>query len=234
MVENKKETTKNKLETINLNRLVFEMIDNLPERSRDIVIKRFNLNGKSAQTLDEIGKEYEITRERIRQIEMEAIRNLKSVSKKYNLDKALDYLKEIVENYSGIMSEEKIIRAFLNNKKFKANEQTILFILSLDDKIKVLRENKIHTKIYFYKEEDVLKFKEVIEIIKKYLEEKKNSISFSEIVEIMNENIEVANSYLNANKIILKNILGEWGCAEWISINPKNIKDKAYLALKKK
>lgn len=233
MAENKAKTTENKLEAIDLNRLVFKMIDNLPRRSKNIIIKRFNLDDKGVQTLDEIGREYEITRERIRQIEGETMRILKNRSKKYNLDKTLNYLKEVVENYGGIMSEEKIIRVFLNNKNFRANEQIILFVLSLDDKIKTLRENKNHKQIYFYQEKAVLKFEEKIKIIKNYLEEEKDNISFNKIIEIIDKNIEVANSYLEASKIILKNILGEWGCAEWVSINPKNIKDKAYLALKK-
>ncbi|MCK5466742.1 hypothetical protein KAI56_04600, partial [Candidatus Parcubacteria bacterium] len=72
-----------------------------------------------------------------------------------------------------------------------------------------------------------------IEKIKNYLQEKNRSIGFDKIAEIINEDAKITNSYIEANKIILKNILGEWGCEKWSYINPKNIKDKSYLSLKK-
>ena len=221
------------MEAVDLNRLIFDMLKELPERSRNIIIKRFNLDNKNAKTLDEIGKEYEITRERVRQIEAEAMIKLKKIRRKYNLDEVLNYIKEVTEDHGGVMSEERIMKIFLDNKKFKANKQIVLLILSLDDKIKIARETKSYKKRYFYEKENVLKFEETIEKIKNYLQEKNRSINFNEIRELINEDAKIANSYLEANKIILKNILGEWGCEKWPHINPKNIKDKSYLSLKK-
>ncbi len=243
MAENKEKTGENKLEAVDLNRLILDMINKLPERSRNIIIKRFNLDNKGVKTLDEIGKEYEITRERVRQIEVEAMAKLKKTSRKYNLDEALGYIKEGVKNHGGIMSKEKIIKIFLDGENFKANKQTMLLILSLDDKIKILRETKIYKKIYFYEKENVLKFEKATEKIKNYLQEKNRDISFNKITELVNESVNEDNSlplsvkaigsYLEANKIILKSILGEWGSEKWSYINPKNIRDKSYLSLKK-
>ncbi len=50
----------------------------LNEREKDIVIKHFGLNNEQALTLEEIGKKYGISRERVRQIESAAIRKLRS------------------------------------------------------------------------------------------------------------------------------------------------------------
>ena len=235
MAENKEKTSENELEAIDLNRLIFKMLDKLPERSKNIIVKRFNLDNKNAKTLDEIGKEYEITRERVRQIEGEAMIKLKKDSELFENSESnvFDYLKEAVENHGGIMSEEKIIRVFLNNKNFEASKQVVLFILSLDDRIKTTKENRAYRRIYFYEQEAVLKFEKIIKKVEDYLQEKNRSMSFSKIMELAGEGVDKTESYLEANKIILKNILGEWGCAKWSDINPKNIKDKAYLALKK-
>lgn len=58
--------------------LVDQMIDELPDRERDIVAKRFGLDGNNRIfTLDEIGKLYGVSKERIRQLESKAIRRLK-------------------------------------------------------------------------------------------------------------------------------------------------------------
>ena len=49
----------------------------LTEREYQVVSKRFGLNGLPVMTLDEVGKELGVTRERIRQIEAKALRRLK-------------------------------------------------------------------------------------------------------------------------------------------------------------
>lgn len=50
----------------------------LNERERDIIIKHFGLGEEAPITLEDIGKQYGITRERVRQIESKAIRKLKA------------------------------------------------------------------------------------------------------------------------------------------------------------
>ena len=54
-----------------------ELLDTLDPRSRAVIIKRFGLNGGEPMTLEEIGKEFDVTRERIRQIEAKALRKLR-------------------------------------------------------------------------------------------------------------------------------------------------------------
>ncbi len=50
----------------------------LTDRARQILEMRFGLNGRAPLTLDEIGDHFGLTRERIRQIQVEAIRKLKA------------------------------------------------------------------------------------------------------------------------------------------------------------
>ena len=52
-------------------------INELTERERDILILRYGLNKNGPMTLDEIGKGYGLTRERIRQIEYKALGKLR-------------------------------------------------------------------------------------------------------------------------------------------------------------
>src|SRR3989344_1343203 len=58
--------------------VVSELFRGLSSREQDILRRRFGLHGKGNETLEEIGTGYNVTRERIRQIENTAIRNIKS------------------------------------------------------------------------------------------------------------------------------------------------------------
>jgi len=54
------------------------ILDTLDKREKDIIIARFGLNGRKAQTLDEVAMDYKLTKERIRQIEQEALHKLRN------------------------------------------------------------------------------------------------------------------------------------------------------------
>ena len=58
-----------------------EAVGNLRERDREVIQRRFGLNGRQRETLEEIGIEFGRTRERIRQIEAKAIKSLRPRTK---------------------------------------------------------------------------------------------------------------------------------------------------------
>ena len=55
-----------------------EVLDTLTEREQRVLILRFGLEDGKARTLEEVGKEFNVTRERIRQIEAKALRKLRN------------------------------------------------------------------------------------------------------------------------------------------------------------
>jgi len=61
-------------------------LSRLDKRSADIIRYRFGLGGKSQMTLKEIGDLYQLSRERVRQIESRAMAQLKSSSREHRLD----------------------------------------------------------------------------------------------------------------------------------------------------
>ena len=58
----------------------------LSDKQREVVERRFGLHGYRRLTLEEIGREIGVTRERVRQIQLEALRNLREMLEKNGVD----------------------------------------------------------------------------------------------------------------------------------------------------
>jgi RNA polymerase primary sigma factor len=68
---------------------LIEVLDTLTEREQKVLILRFGLEDGRARTLEEVGRRFDVTRERIRQIEAKALRKLRHPSRSKKLK---DYL----------------------------------------------------------------------------------------------------------------------------------------------
>ncbi len=67
-----------------------EVLDTLTDRERKVLRLRFGLDDGRARTLEEVGKKFNVTRERIRQIEAKALRKLRHPSRSRKLKDYLD------------------------------------------------------------------------------------------------------------------------------------------------
>jgi RNA polymerase primary sigma factor len=67
-----------------------EVLDTLTERERKVLILRFGLEDGRQRTLEEVGRRFDVTRERIRQIEAKALRKLRHPSRSRKLKDYLD------------------------------------------------------------------------------------------------------------------------------------------------
>jgi len=69
---------------------LFDVLDTLTDREEKVLRLRFGLDDGRARTLEEVGKEFNVTRERIRQIEAKALRKLRHPSRSKKLKDYLD------------------------------------------------------------------------------------------------------------------------------------------------
>ena len=65
-------------ETIAMTKDVEEILEYLDEREKNIIIKRFGINEQECQTLEQLGRCMGFSKERIRQLENEALRKLRN------------------------------------------------------------------------------------------------------------------------------------------------------------
>lgn len=67
------------LQDSNLRNSVNRWLDDLSEKQRDVIVRRFGLRGHETATLEQVGAEIGLTRERVRQIQVEALRRMKEI-----------------------------------------------------------------------------------------------------------------------------------------------------------
>ncbi|MCJ7835416.1 RNA polymerase sigma factor RpoD [Cuneatibacter sp. NSJ-177] len=71
-------TPEGNVESVMLREHIDVLLDDLKDREKQVVILRFGLEDGHPRTLEEVGKEFNVTRERIRQIEAKALRKLRN------------------------------------------------------------------------------------------------------------------------------------------------------------
>ena len=70
------------LQREDLRAIIQQWLGGLNNKQREVVERRFGLNGREVATLEEVGADIGVTRERVRQIQVEALKHLKIVLEK--------------------------------------------------------------------------------------------------------------------------------------------------------
>ncbi|HAS80479.1 MAG: RNA polymerase sigma factor [Candidatus Nomurabacteria bacterium GW2011_GWE1_32_28] len=212
----------------------------LQDRTRDVVMNRFGLTPDSkSKTLEEIGKKYNITRERVRQIEDVAL-NLIKKSSAYKEEQAIfEELKQLIYSLGSIVAEHDLLSHI---SKDKNTQNHIHFYLELGDLFKKHREDnhfktrwsvddeivdKVHDslkKLYLSLNDEDLVLE--TEMIKKFFDEMKDVTEHY-------KNEEIARRWLSMSKTISKNPLGEWGKTSSPNVRTRGVKDYAFLVMRK-
>ena len=217
-----------------------KITSHLGERASDVIMNRFGLLADGEiHTLEEIGKKYNITRERVRQVE-EAALNLIKKSDAYKGEQAVfDELKSFIQSLGSIVAEHDLLPHI---SKDKATQNHIHFFLVLGDAFKKHREDehfhtrwsvddeitdKVHDSLKklfaSLKDEDLVP---EAEMIKKFFDQLKD-------VAEKYKNEEIAKRWLSMSKKISKNPLGEWGKTSSPNVHTRGVKDYAFLVMRK-
>jgi len=212
------------------------LLSDLPERSQEIMKKRFGLIQEKPQTLEKIGLDYGITRERVRQIMIDA---LKKVSQKKN-DPAFKQAEEkiiftIGEN-SGIIKETEIVEKLSHGDYREAN--SLIMFCECSEKIKITEEKEIK-KSWFLNSEVIENAKKSIATAEDFLKKESKLLSSEEMVKKAEHAKEKFSKqefldYLGISSKIEKNKFQKWGMSHWMQINPKGTRERIYAVLKEK
>jgi hypothetical protein len=202
-----------------------DLISGLKEREKEVILRRFGLEGRKKETLQSIGDSSGITRERVRQIESVALNKIKSKLEKHQkvFERFLDYFRKFGE----VREEKRLLEELGGGEK---NE--LVFLLSLDRRFLRFNEDKEFHSLWTSNLDSLKKVKNLLLSLYKKFEKEKKLMSLKEIASEFRLNENLLKGFLEISKKIQKNKEGLYGLREWPEINPRGLRDKAYLVFK--
>lgn len=222
--------------------LVSNLLDQLKERDKEILQKRFGLNSMEIETLEAIGKKFNLTRERVRQIEKDGLISLRKKGFP-TLDAAVQMIFDMIVEHGNIISEDFLIQTLLINKSTDKDSQAVKFLLNLGNQFNYLKENNQYLASWYVVGFSLDKLQNVLDQLISILNETGKVMSQEDLVEkfrhtefykthFNNLGEKVIRSYLNISKVIQINPFGEIGLKDWVEVKPHDVGDKSYLILK--
>lgn len=221
----------NKSFRVILEKIIFDV----PKRSQEILRGRYGIVGERPKTLEEIGREHKITRERVRQIIKEALKKIKLKGEGEHMDMVKRRIEFTINQNSGIIKAEDIL-----NKLGGSDQQersTVKFLLECLEGVEAKElENELEGS-YFLAGFDLDEWKKIKNEAKKILEEEKTAIHADNLFEKFAKKVDSADKkrffdFLGSSQEIKQNSFGKWGLAHWNDINPRVAWQRAYVILK--
>lgn len=227
----------------NAQKIVQDLLILLSNKEKHVIKKRFNLDNTYRSTLEEIGQQFNVTRERIRQIEKNALSKLQRNVNNTELSVINAFIKDLLAQRGGIITEENLYTSlvnFLNKNDVEINRNAINLSLSLDKEIERIPNTiNYYPHIKFSKIPNGL-IREVSQTANKVLSTKGDVLANSKIMDEVKKRVtEIDDSGLPQVISIftldkrLKTIDGGVGLSCWRHINPRTLRDKIHYILNK-
>lgn len=210
----------------NYQKICSNLFQNLPDRTQDILVRRFGLKTGKKETLASIGKVYGVTRERIRQIETDGLLKLKPELKKNQ--KVFQYFTDALDDF-GRLKKEDILLSHLGDEQFNPH---IFFLLKLSDQFDRRSEDEDFFSLWTIDHSSLDHARIIIDDFHSQLIKRNQPLGLGGYSPPLSLRPKALTSYLEVSKLIDQGPGGRFGLRDWPEISPRGVKDKAYLVLK--
>lgn len=238
----------NKIKDAHFSQFARDLISNLKEKQQKVVLHRFGLSGRKRLTLDAIGKEFGVTRERVRQIEAASLNRLRKLSVLEHNKPIFEKIKSILAENGGIINEDVLVEELISDLSLSRKEELkkiLRFILLLNEDISVIEESDSTSAGWHLRSLDKKMIEDIIKVFSQILELKGEVLtdeailleaSRHEIVEKYKKDAtpEFLKSSIDMTKKLHRTEDGKRGLSSWSWVKPRTIKDKIFFVLSKK
>ena len=228
---------------VDLQELLDSLFMVLTDKEAAVIRKRFALKGEQKQTLEKIGKHFNVTRERIRQIESIALSKLKRTVRTTRLDEVNSLAKEIIRNHGGLLREDKLITECLKRIAGSQDVDGAVLRLSYSIDPDLQQGSRAQTFLTFWRL-DSLAMDDVSLIVNnivKILKKRKSCMNADEIVSAI-QALNLFDGRIPSRELIvscleiderLREISEGRGLTDWRFVRPRSIRDKVEIILRK-
>ncbi len=229
--------------TVNLQELLSNLFLVLTDKESTVIQRRFALQGHQKETLEKIGNHFNVTRERIRQIESIALGKLRRTVRTTRLDEVNDIAKTVLRAAGGVMREDDLVSAVLRQIKGSNDVDGAVLRLSFSIDNEMVQGRKSNTYVPFWRL-DSLAMQDISTIVTnivKILKKRKSCMQTDEIVSAI-QALNLFQGRMPSRELIvscltiderLRKIPEGWGLTEWRFVRPRSIRDKVEIILKK-
>ena len=196
------------------------LLSNLNKREQDIISRRFGLSESKKQTLEEIGRDHNLTRERIRQLEAAALKKIKDLEVlKTIISELNENINSILKEYGGLVELNYLLDHLIllaNNPAIEKNiyKNNYYFIISklLNNNFNEIVNSKHLKKSLKHKELEIDHIEVILKELTKNIHSNNTVLTIQELLEV----IKSQDSYkkhesilMSKDEIDLTNILKE-------------------------
>lgn len=214
------------------------LFNGLNQRQKEIMTRRFGLESGKGETLEAIGKDLGLTRERIRQIVETTLKKIRKDGLALEITKAFSQLKQYLQKNGGLKREDILFsEPDFNHQQNSAS--WINFLLALDEGFYRVNESKDFYSFWAVDSKILPLAQKLLRTLQESLEKQKQkkTLDIKELLSISGLPGKSSQQFLKSNLEISKQIMkaadGKYGLKSWPEVNPKGVRDLALLVFKK-
>jgi hypothetical protein len=212
-----------------------EFSEVLAPRTKEIVSSRFGLSGGKAKTLEEIGREYGITRERVRQILASAFSLVKQRRDNPSYVEAASHIENVLAEHSGILSSDDLYAVLSGGDKRECG--ALRFFLECLKSVKEEKETAVRPPVFVTAGFPFSEWDKTFSVAEAVLRDAGGALDADELyarsVKLkLPVDRKMFFDYLAASSLIRRNAFGRFGFSDSSEIRPRGTREKAYLVLK--
>jgi len=207
-------------------------------RVREVIERRFGLKNGKVETLEAIGQNYGITRERVRQIEDNGLKVLKS-EKVYSLfNPVFEMLDEFFAQHGNLAGEEHLYSTLTGTEGPHPLRGQLYLVLTLGEPYQRFINDSRFNPYWTNNVSARGKAEKIVDYLINEFNKQNRVLNEQEILDMLAQKHAEAPSkmfcvVLDISREINKNSFNELGLSNWPEISPQGVKDRAYLVLKK-
>ena len=104
------------MDKINYQKINSKILEVLPQRQKKVILRRFGLENREKETLEKIGQDFGVTRERVRQIEVDAFKSLERKKEERDLKKVFSLFEQYLKEKGGLKKEDILLTDLVESK----------------------------------------------------------------------------------------------------------------------